>query len=423
MEATPPSAEPLSLTEIVENGLCIGCGLCRSIAEAGAIEMVMTPEGRERPVAGRLLSKSTLLRINAVCPGTRIDGPDPTQASSSAARDAVWGSVERLSIGHAADPDVRFRGSSGGVLTALGQFLLDSGRVKFVLHVGASRSRPMRSDRRLSFDAVSVLENAGSRYGPVAPLADFREVLDRGEPFAMIAKPCDVSAVRNLARLDARVGEYLRYALAFVCGGASDLSKSEQALQRFGLREEQLALFRYRGYGNPGMNRIETKDGRAFELTYRQMWEDESRWMIQPRCKICPDAIGQAADIAVSDAWLNGGPAVEDEALNGIFVRTQRGLELYDAAVGAGVLTIKRPSSFAEFDVLQSHQVRKRRAVWARLKGMQLAGKPAPEVTNLALEDCARQNSLQANLAEVRGARDRARRGTLGEPPASARER
>jgi coenzyme F420 hydrogenase subunit beta len=333
----------------------------------------------------------------------------------------VWGSLERLSIGHASDPEVRFRGSSGGVLTALGQFLIDSGRVKFVLHVGASRSLPMRTERRLSFDAASILDNAGSRYGPVAPLADFRKILDRGEPFALIAKPCDVTAVRSLARFDARVGEQMRYALAFVCGGASDLSKSEQALQRFGLREEELALFRYRGHGNPGMNRIETKSGSAYELTYRQMWEDESRWMIQPRCKICPDAIGQAADLVASDAWLNGGPAVEDEALNGIFVRTQRGVELYDAAVAAGVLTIKRPSSFTEFDVLQSHQVRKRRAVWARLKGMQIAGKPIPEVTNLALEECARQNSLQVNLAEARGARDRARRGTLGEPPALPR--
>ena len=139
--------------------------------------------------------------------------------------------------------------------------------------------------------------------------------------------------------------------------------------------------------------------------------------MIQPRCKICPDAIGQVADIVASDAWLNGGPAVEDEALNGIFVRTHRGLELYDAAVAAGALTIVRDASFAEFDILQSHQVRKRRAVWARLKGMEIAGKPVPAVTGLALEDCARQNSMADNLAEGRGARDRARSGRLGEPP------
>ena len=138
--------------------------------------------------------------------------------------------------------------------------------------------------------------------------------------------------------------------------------------------------------------------------------------MIQPRCKICPDAIGLAADIVASDAWLNGGPAVEDEAFNGIFVRTQRGLELYDAAVAAGALTIMRDAGFSEFDILQSHQVRKRRAVWARLKGMEIAGKPVPVVTDLALEDCARQNSLTDNLTEARGARDRARSGRLGEP-------
>ncbi|RWH71062.1 Coenzyme F420 hydrogenase/dehydrogenase, beta subunit C-terminal domain [Mesorhizobium sp.] len=417
----PLAADPLSLGEIVENGLCIGCGLCRSMARPGDVEMVMTPEGRERPVALRALEKQTLERINAVCPGTRIAGPPPAQINDAVSTDTVWGPVERLVLGSAADPTVRFVGSGGGTLTALGQFLLSSGRVKFVLHVAASRSMPMRTERKLSFDAASVLEGAGSRYGPAATLVDFNDILDRGEPFALIAKPCDITAARNLARLDPRVDKHMRYALAFVCGGASDLTKSEQVLQRFGLREDELSLFRYRGHGNPGFNRIETKDGRAFEISYRQLWEDEDKWMIQPRCKICPDAIGQVADIAVSDAWLNGGPAIEDEPLNGIIVRTKRGLELFEAAVEAGALQIKRESGIAEISELQSHQVRKRRAVWARLTGMAIAGKPVPFVSDLALRDCAAQNSPAENLAEGRGARNRARRGRLGEPPAVPR--
>ncbi|RUV23689.1 Coenzyme F420 hydrogenase/dehydrogenase, beta subunit C-terminal domain [Mesorhizobium sp. M7A.F.Ca.MR.245.00.0.0] len=421
-DTAPPATEPLSLGEIVENGLCIGCGLCRSIAGPGKVEMVMTPEGRERPVAMQALDRPTLQRINAVCPGTRIAGPPLAHMREATLTDTVWGPAEQLVLGRAKNPTVRFIGSGGGVLTALGQFLLSSGRVKFVLHVAASQSQPMRSERRLSFDAASMLEGAGSRYGPAATLVDFGEILDRGEPFALIAKPCDISAVRNLARIDPRVDRYMRYALAFVCGGASDLTKSEQVLQRFGLSEDELALFRYRGHGNPGLNRIETRDGRTFELTYRQLWEDEDKWMIQPRCKICPDAIGQVADIAVSDAWLNGGPAVEDEPLNGVVVRTRRGLELFDAAVEAGALEIKRETGFAEISELQSHHVRKRRAVWARLKGMAIAGRPVPFVTDLALADCAAQNSLAENLAEGRGARDRARRGRLGEPPAVPRE-
>jgi len=413
------SAAPLTLEEIVENGLCIGCGLCRSIAGRDQIDFVMTPQGRERPLARRPLDRAALERINAVCPGTRIGGTD-TASCNTAMHDTIWGPAERLSIGHASDALVRFRGSSGGALTALGRFLLSSGRVNFILHVGASKSAPMRSERRLSFDAAAVLDGAGSRYGPVAVLTDFCEILARAEPFALIAKPCDVTAVRNLGRIDARVDRYMRYALTLVCGGASDLRKSEEVLQHFRIHESELALFRYRGHGNPGLTRVETKDGRAFELTYQQLWEDESKWMIQPRCRICPDAIGVEADIAASDVWPGGSPAGEDAGFNGLIVRTARGLELYEAAVAAGALTIDHSATYADFDRFQPHQVRKRRAVWARLKALQVTGKPVPQVTNLGLEDCARQNTLRENLAEYRGARDRAGASSLTEPPATA---
>ncbi|MET1029050.1 MAG: Coenzyme F420 hydrogenase/dehydrogenase, beta subunit C-terminal domain [Dongiaceae bacterium] len=412
----------LTVEEIVENGLCIGCGLCTGLADRGQISLVMTPEGRERPIVNCPLTQSQLDRINAVCPGTRIGGADPATQSDAARHDVVWGAAERLTIGYAGDPAVRYRASTGGVLTALGQFLLTSGRVKFILHVSASKTQPMRSEQRLSFDTASVMEGAGSRYGPAAPLVDFNEILERKEPFALIAKPCDITAVRNLARLDPRVDQYMRYALTLVCGGASDLTKSEEILQQFAMREEELTLFRYRGNGNPGLTRIETTDGRTAEITYQQMWEDEAKWMIQPRCKICADAIGEGADIAASDVWPGGGPTGEDDGFNGILVRTQRGRELYDAAVEAGALTIERDIGFPDFDIFQPHQVRKKRAVWARLKGMEAAGKPVPATSDLRLEDCARQNSVARNLSEARGARDRAKRGRLGEPRPIARD-
>jgi len=44
-----------------------------------------------------------------------------------------------------------------------------------------------------------------------------------------------------------------------------------------------------------------------------------------------------------------------------------------------------------------------------------------PAADELRLPECARLNTLRENLTEARGARLRARRGTLGEPPASAR--
>jgi len=336
----------------------------------------------------------------------------------------VWGSAEQLAVGFAGDPEVRHRASTGGVLTALGQFILASGRAKFILHVAASAKEPARTERRLSFHAASVLEGAGSRYGPAAPLVDFTALLDRGEPFALIAKPCDIAAVRNLAHIDARVDRYLRYALTFVCGGASDLTKSEEVASGLGIRQSELSLFRYRGHGNPGPTRLETRDGRSFELTYQQMWEDESTWRIQPRCKICPDAIGESADLAASDVWPGGGPSGEDAGFNGIIVRTARGLELYRAALAAGAIVAEpREVDFRDFDEFQPHQVRKKRAVWARLAGMRAAGLAVPETVNLRLAECARLNTVRENLDEARGARRRAREGRLGEPSAVTRPR
>jgi coenzyme F420 hydrogenase subunit beta len=431
---------PLTLEEIVQGGLCIGCGLCLSVAGEDRIQIVLTPEGRERPVARRPLDAAMLERINAICPGTRIEGAAGNEgagdagtddagtddagavAGSSVMQDVVWGRAEKLSIGYAADPTVRHRGSTGGVLTALGQFLLTSGRVKFILHAAASASEPMRTERTLSFDAASVLAGAGSRYGPAAPLKDFTAVLDRAEPFALIAKPCDIAAVRNLARIDSRVDRYLRYALTFVCGGASDLAKSEEVASGLGFRSGELSLFRYRGYGNPGPTQLAAHDGRTATLTYQQMWGDEATWRIQPRCKICPDAIGESADLAASDVWPGGAPSGEDAGFNGIIVRTLRGLELYRAALEAGAIAVEPGEvGFRDFDEFQPHQVRKKRAAWARFAGMKAAGQAVPETVNLRLTDCARLNTFAENLDEARDARRRARAGRLGEPPAVAR--
>lgn len=255
----------------------------------------------------------------------------------------------------------------------------------------------MRTRRTLSFSAQDVLESAGSRYGPAAPLVDFDKALDRQEAFALVGKPCDIGAVRNLTRSDPRIDRYMKYALSFVCGGESDLLKSRQVLAGLGVEEDEVPLFRYRGFGNPGPTRIETRSGRAHEMGFQEMWADEATWRVQPRCRICPDSIGEAADIVASDVWTDGSPTAEDEGFNGVLVPTAGGAELFEAAVRAGAVVVERPSGFREMDAFQPHQVRRRRTAWARLAGMAVAGSRVVRADNLRT-------------------RDRVRSGRFGEP-------
>src|ERR1700739_2077739 len=178
-----PMPRSLRLDEIVQSGLCIGCGLCESVAGRGRVELVATADGRERPFVRQPLDASTLRAINAVCPGTRIEGADLARLAPGTPVDPIWGPIVRAVRGHAGDPAVRHRASSGGALSALAQFLLDSGRVELVVHVAAARRAPMRSERHLSFDHLGVLEACGSRYGPAAPLREFATLLEGGRPF------------------------------------------------------------------------------------------------------------------------------------------------------------------------------------------------------------------------------------------------
>jgi coenzyme F420 hydrogenase subunit beta len=67
-------------------------------------------------------------------------------------------------------------------------------------------------------------------------------------------------------------------------------------------------------------------------------------------------------------------------------------------------------------DDFQPHQVRKKKAVWARLAGLRRMGQLTPQVSNLRLEDLARENTFAQNLAEAKGTIQRARQGRTTEP-------
>jgi len=415
---------PLELDEIVQGGLCIGCGLCESVAGRQRVEMVSTTDGRERPRARGPVDEPTLRAINAVCPGTRVDGADRWRLTPGTPVDRIWGPMAQVTRAHATDPDVRYRASSGGVLSALARFLLDSGRVELIVHVAPRREAPVRTGRQLSYDRIEVLNACGSRYGPGAPLRDFLELLDQGRPFAFIGKPCDVGAVRNLARRDPRVDRYMRYALSMICGGASQLGKSLEVLDRFAIAERDVSLFRYRGHGSPGAVRIETRDGRAHELTYAEMWEDEATWRLQSRCKICPDAIGEAADIVAGDTWPGASPPGEDAGFNSVLVRTAAGTELLRAAVASGAITLCEPLTLTprQLDGFNPHQVVKKRAVGVRLAARRAVGQPVPRVRRLRITRLALSSGLRPAARELRGTLRRWRAGRLGEAdvPASA---
>ncbi|WP_246660552.1 Coenzyme F420 hydrogenase/dehydrogenase, beta subunit C-terminal domain [Nitratireductor sp. XY-223] len=401
---------------IVESGLCIGCGLCQSVAGKDTIRMEKAESGELRPRVLGALTEERVDMIYETCPGTRAEGLPEALSSQAPEFDPVWGPYHRLVLAWAGEPQIRHEGSAGGVLTALGRYLLNSRRVAFVLHVKASAAEPSFGERTLSFTEAEVLEGAGSRYGPTAPLIDFDDVLAREEPFALIAKPCDLNAVRNLAHRDPRVDALVRYWLSPVCGGYMPTEAMHRFMHDNRIDPSNVAALRYRGLGCPGPTTFRMRDSEERSFHYLDFWgEDESAWSLPFRCKICPDGIGDGADIAAADIWPGAAPdrkgSETDPGFNSIIVRTAAGTELVEAAVAAGYLAIGEDVGPDFMNDTQPHQVKKKLAAGARLDAIAQSGRPRLKTVGLRIDELADLNGDANNRTQAEGTARRLREG------------
>ncbi|MEA2291500.1 MAG: coenzyme hydrogenase subunit beta [Solirubrobacteraceae bacterium] len=411
MSALLPS--PKTLDDVVRGGMCSGCGVCESIAGRDSVEMALTSEGRERPRVKRPLDAATEARVLAACPGVSVTGPAPEAGTDV---HPVWGPVRDVRRTWAADPAVRHRAAAGGTLTALAQHLLDTGEVDTVLHVRASASQPMCTAAQVSHTPGEALSGAQSRYGPAAPLTELHRLLDEGARIALVAKPCDISAVRNLARSDPRIERQVPYMLTLFCGGVPTLETAARIARHAGIEPDEVSVFRWRGEGWPGPTHVEARDGRAMDLTYEDVWYDASapwKYDIQFRCKVCPDAIGEVADISAPDGWvLEDGRRVlrEHPGRNLTIARTEAGERLLRAAVEAGAL-VAEPSSVEEIDAMHFDHLPRKLGWPARLLAFAALRQPAVRVRGYRPLRMLLRLGPRRGASSFRGALRRVRRG------------
>ena len=389
-----------ALTRVARGQLCAGCGLCAGVAPDGIVLETVTP-GFTRPRQIATLTPAQEMTIAAACPGLVIDS-----RPGAPHHDPLWGPWHTCATGHATDAALRHQASSGGVLSALLTYALAQGEVDYVVQTGMDPVRPLANSTVLSATADAIFAAAGSRYASSSPLADIDRLLAAPGRFAFVGKPCDVSALRALARIDPRVDAKVPLMLAFFCAGVPSGDGAKRILAAIDAPEPHVVAFRYRGDGWPGNATATLADGTTRSMSYHDSWGHILSKEVQFRCKICPDAIGGAADVACADAWYGdakGYPSfVEQDGRSLVMTRTMRGEALLRAAVGAGAVAMQ-PLAPAEIARMQPSQARRKRELIARLAAVAVAGRPVPRYRGVDLTAAARQAPLRQHLRSFAG--------------------
>src|ERR1017187_1642310 len=131
-----------NLQDVVDWGLCTGCGACHYFCDRNAVTLKNIPALGIRP---QFTSPdcAACTKCLSICPGYSVDatrGSGRPADASPAERE--FGPALEIWEGHAKDPDVRFKASSGGILSALALYCLEHEGMQFVLHTGADREQP-----------------------------------------------------------------------------------------------------------------------------------------------------------------------------------------------------------------------------------------------------------------------------------------
>lgn len=344
--------------------------------------MRLSQQGYLRPASLALLEPGDVELVQAVCPGIRIEHDTPSTGSHP-----IWGPIERVRTGQAKDLQIRREGSSGGVISALAVYLLESRQVDFVAQIAVAAGDPLANEVQMSRSRADVLRAAGSRYAPAAPLARLEEYLSTGQRFALIGKPCDVAAVRNLAKVDTRISRQVPFLISFMCAGVPSIKGTHEILDKLGVEAARVQSFRYRGDGWPGMARAVSLDGVVGEMDYAKSWGTILNRHLQFRCKICPDGTGEFADVVCADAWYgkDGYPDFEERDGRSLVIsRTTAGESLVQAAVQAGAIQVS-DLAIAEIDRMQPYQKNRKQVVLGRLLATRLRRGWAPRYRHLGL--------------------------------------
>jgi len=357
--------------DVAERSLCTGCGTCAYLAP-DEVAMVDDVDDGRRPI--RIGAGPGAAAALAACPGVQLEHRDlPDGAIHELA--PLWGPVVEMWEGHATDPAVRRRASSGGAATALALDRLARGSAHGVLHVRAAPDEPWRNEPVLSVEAAQVLAACGSRYAPASPGEGLALVEAAPGPCVVVGKPCDIAGVRDAARVRPELAERVDLTIAVFCAGTPSTAGTLEMLAVMGVTDlAEVRSLDYRGDGWPGDARA-VLDGEEASLSYEESWGEILQRHRPWRCKICPDHTGEFADIAVGDPWWR--PTGNDPGRSLVVARTARGREAVRAAIASGALDLE-PAPTDRLPRSQPNLVQTRGAVWGRLQAMRLLGLPTP---------------------------------------------
>lgn len=304
------------ITGVVNNDLCIGCGVCVDACPSKALNIAWNAHG--------FLTATT---NNNRCDGDgaciKVCPFNPAPAEPHRDEDKLAeiflenrsnhhpriGWYEGIYAGYS--KRYRETSSSGGIATYIYDRLFSKGLIDHVVTVGESTDSDGHYAYRLISSKDELLSTSKTRYHPVTLAHSIETIKSLNGKVAISGVACFIKAIRLAQANDPVLNEKIVFLTGIICGGVKSRFFTEYLASRAGAEQKKFSKPEYRikdplstasDYGFSCQSNL-TK-----EIHFMKMREVGDMWgsglFKANACDYCDDVTTELADVSLGDAWV-----------------------------------------------------------------------------------------------------------------------
>ena len=210
--------------------------------------------------------------------------------------------MSKYYIGYSTDSNIRFKSSSGGIGTAVIQYLMNK------LEYGTAMTFIFNKDKckyelKLIYDFAEY-NNCGSVYQDTDTIGFIRNNIDGIRNGIIITcMPCQVRPIRDILKRN----NIKHFVISLCCSGQTTVQGTWCYYSLLGIHKEDVDSIQYRGNGWPSGIQINLSNGRQIKYdNYTYPWTliHKSLLFRPKRCLFCTVKTSSDADISLADPWL-----------------------------------------------------------------------------------------------------------------------
>lgn len=306
---------PKVISQVVENDLCIGCGLCAYACPSDALSMDWSSDGFiVATLSGECDDDNSCIKV---CPFNPI--PEKSVKNEAAIAniflsedtniDEKLGRIIKTYVGYS--NQFRETSSSGGIATYIFDQLLNKKVVDHIFCVESSSNTESHYHYHIINSPSELTASSKTKYYPVTLSSVFNEIDKLEGRVAIVGVACFIKAIRLTQYYEPTLRDKIPFTVGIICGGVKSKFFTEYLVSKAGSDPNDISYPQYR-IKDPdsvaldySFGFIDNQSQKPKRIKMRDVGDMWGTGLFKANaCDFCDDVATELADISLGDAWI-----------------------------------------------------------------------------------------------------------------------